>query len=698
MKRPWQVWLLFALGLAVVIPAMAWLTVKAVELDRAELLARRQAEFEEDVSRALWRMDSLLFQLVGDEAARPDFVYRPVVDLEPAASEASGKGAAESKDKAKGAAEPPAPRQELSPLLAQPPEFVLVHFEVHPDGCVTSPQNPTGEVNTWALANGASLATINTAATRLAELTPALNHEQLLAQLPEQPLPPLSWLDGPASALSPAPPPPNPPVIASNYDDAQQQAVAQPAAQQRELGPPAQGNASYLFNAPPQRALAGGQVDNSPPAPSDGPSQFAEPGERTPQPTARGPYGTQQSGYGNALDGSRSQRSQTRGGSDLPNRTAAMQSYAQQSFYNQRNTLRSAKSPSRVVEGVSRTFWLGDRLLLARRVQIGDATIIQGCWLDWNALQLRLRQEVADLLPAVEFLPLAVVDFHQPGPRLASIPVQLAVSLPAVEPAAWSPIRVSLLVAWSCLVLAAMAAAVTLQRTLALSERRGAFVSAVTHELRTPLTTFRMYAEMLAEGMVSDAEQRQKYLNTLRVEADRLAHLVENVLQYARLERGRPGKRREPTSLVALLDHCQSRLADRAAQAELKLDVELDEDACEATLSTDVAAVEQILFNLVDNACKYAAAVTDKRLHLSVIAEPKRVQLAVRDHGPGISPAGRKKLFQPFSKSVHEAAASAPGVGLGLALCRRLAHDLGGKLELQSPSAGGAAFVLTLPR
>ena len=82
MKRPWQIWLLFGLGLAAVVPAMAWLTVKALELDRAELLARRQAEFEEDVSRALWRMDSLLFQLVGDEAARPDFVYRPVYEID----------------------------------------------------------------------------------------------------------------------------------------------------------------------------------------------------------------------------------------------------------------------------------------------------------------------------------------------------------------------------------------------------------------------------------------------------------------------------------------------------------------------------------------------------------------------------------------------------------------------------------------
>ena len=249
-----------------------------------------------------------------------------------------------------------------------------------------------------------------------------------------------------------------------------------------------------------------------------------------------------------------------------------------------------------------------------------------------------------------------------------------------------------------------------LRRRLAANHRQvdgGAVLGAREHldgaaqrsgELREGGHLMREIAALEHELQPMAGEERRARREDLEVEADRLAHLVENVLQYARLERGRPGKRREPTSLAALLDNCQSRLADRAAQAELKLVVEHNAADGELTFSTDVAAVEQILFNLVDNACKYAATAADKRLHLSVIAEPRRVQLTVRDHGPGISPAGRKRLFQPFSKSVHEAAASAPGVGLGLALCRRLAHDLGGKLELQSSPDGGAAFVLTLPR
>jgi signal transduction histidine kinase len=244
----------------------------------------------------------------------------------------------------------------------------------------------------------------------------------------------------------------------------------------------------------------------------------------------------------------------------------------------------------------------------------------------------------------------------------------------------------------------AVAAALMLHGVVTLSERRGAFVSAVTHELRTPLTTFRMYAEMLSAGMVPDAAKRQQYLETLRVEADRLAHLVENVLQYARLERGRPGQRREDVSLSGLLDRCRTRLIERAVQAEMQLVIELPENDCEATVATDATAVEQILFNLVDNACKYATEAADKRIHLVLACQPRCMQITVRDHGPGISVAGQRKLFQPFSKSVHEAANTAPGVGLGLALSRRLAAELGGRLELQSPADGGAAFVLTLPR
>jgi signal transduction histidine kinase len=253
-------------------------------------------------------------------------------------------------------------------------------------------------------------------------------------------------------------------------------------------------------------------------------------------------------------------------------------------------------------------------------------------------------------------------------------------------------------VAWGFFSLATLALAVLLRGVVTLSERRAAFVSAVTHELRTPLTTFRMYAEMLAEGMVADEAQRGVYLQTLKVEADRLTHLVENVLQYARLERGSQGKRRETIRLGDLLQRIEPRLRERAEQADMTIVIEADTAERQIQIATDPAAIEQILFNLVDNACKYARASDDRRIHCRVEADSRNVRIEVRDHGPGISGAEMRRLFQPFSKSAQAAANSAPGVGLGLALSRRLANQLDGRLVVGRSNSPGATFMLQLPR
>jgi signal transduction histidine kinase len=229
-----------------------------------------------------------------------------------------------------------------------------------------------------------------------------------------------------------------------------------------------------------------------------------------------------------------------------------------------------------------------------------------------------------------------------------------------------------------------------------LSERRAAFVSAVTHELRTPLTTFRLYTEMLGQGMVADEGRRREYLRTLAAEADRLSHLVENVLSYARLERGPPPSHHENVTLSQILARVTPRLAARAGQAGMELAVVASPATAEATVQADVSAVEQILFNLVDNACKYAAGATDRRIHVDAEVNGNQVLLRVRDHGPGLDRAALRRLFQPFNKSAHEAAKSAPGVGLGLALSRRYAQAMGGELTLERSGDGGAAFTLRL--
>jgi signal transduction histidine kinase len=207
-----------------------------------------------------------------------------------------------------------------------------------------------------------------------------------------------------------------------------------------------------------------------------------------------------------------------------------------------------------------------------------------------------------------------------------------------------------------------------------------------------------MYTEMLEGGMVSDASQRQNYLSTLRAEADRLGHLVENVLAYSRLERNRAGYQVTTVKLGDVLGRAVERLSERARHAGMELVASVPADVGAATVRTNALALEQILFNLVDNACKYAGAAADKRVELTAAAEGRVVAIRVRDHGPGIPPAQAARLFRPFSKTAQEAANTAPGLGLGLALSRRLAQSMGGDLSLDQADGSGAKFVVALPR
>ena len=341
--------------------------------------------------------------------------------------------------------------------------------------------------------------------------------------------------------------------------------------------------------------------------------------------------------------------------------------------------------------------WVDSNFLLARRVTVAEKTVVQGCWLDWPEIKQWLLGNIHDLLPEADLVPITDPEREDESRMLVALPLRLIPgAIPMPVSTGRSPIAVSLIIAWACVLLSAAAVAILLWGTVLLSERRGAFVSAVTHELRTPLTTFRMYTELLSEGMVAE-EKRKKYLGTLRTEADRLGHLVENVLSYARLERTRTRRELETVALGAIVERAKERLAARAEQAGMALVVE-DGDAWHtAEVRVDLSALEQILFNLVDNACKYASSTEDKRIHIEASNTEDRAVIRIRDHGPGILPGDAKRLFRPFCKSAKDAANSAPGVGLGLALSRRLARRMGGDLRIGETPGNGAVFEVTLP-
>ncbi len=342
-----------------------------------------------------------------------------------------------------------------------------------------------------------------------------------------------------------------------------------------------------------------------------------------------------------------------------------------------------------------------DELFFQRTVQVQGVPRTQGFWMDWPALRARLLAAASDLLPRAELRPATQAPARSPvgALRLASIPVDLIPGpSPTLTVALVTAAHTTLLMTWLAVLGAVAAIAVVLRTSMELGDRRGRFVSAVTHELRTPLTTFCLYTEMLADGMVKDDRTRAEYLGTLKGESRRLAGIVENVLEYARL-----GGRRRPNghsacTLEELLATVRPVLERSAAGSGLELLV-----SCQAPGSTRLAAdlrtVERILLNLVENAGKYAAEAVDRRLHLEVLPSltGQGISISVRDHGPGISRGETSRIFEAFHRARRDADGPKSGLGLGLALARGLARDMGGDLALVRVSGTGACFRLTIP-
>jgi signal transduction histidine kinase len=375
-------------------------------------------------------------------------------------------------------------------------------------------------------------------------------------------------------------------------------------------------------------------------------------------------------------------------------------------LFNGENWLRAGTRGSRksvsaeVTVGSLTPFWLtsdagDDWLLLVRIVRIDTREICQGIVLDWRRVEAILADEVRDIFPDARLLPAREDVPANPDRAMATLPFlldpgpQQTISDPGV-----TPLRIGLVLAWAAALAALLAVGLGGRSLIDLSERRIRFVSAVTHELRTPLTTLRLYLDMLTGGMVKDEAKKDEYLHTLNAETDRLNRLVANVLDFSRLENQRPQLHRSNVKVSDLLQGIHATWHGRCHDSGKELVVENNLDAG-AVLETDVELVQQVIANLVDNACKYSRDAADNRILLRATANGSRLFLDVQDHGPGVARRDRRSLFRPFRRGRH-ADVTAGGVGLGLALAHRWTSLLGGNLSLTAP-APGACFRLELP-
>lgn len=360
--------------------------------------------------------------------------------------------------------------------------------------------------------------------------------------------------------------------------------------------------------------------------------------------------------------------------------------------------------PVAVHVGPMRAEWLAgtdgrERLVLVRAAHLEAKTVYQGVLLDWPRVQAVLREQVADLFPNATLTPVLAAESLTPERAMTALPAQLDPGdAPDPTPLGVTPLRLALLISWATVLLAVAAVGFGGHALLDLSERRIRFVAAVTHELRTPLTTLRLYLDLLTSGLLDDDEaKRKEYLQTLAGESERLHRLVENVLDFARLENRRVQTPLQSVPVNDVLNAVLRTWAERCAGDGKTLVVHslVPPGQC---VRVDVGMAEQVLGNLIDNARKYSRDAADGRVWLWARPDERgRVAFEVEDRGPGVPAAERGGVFEPFRRGDRAEAAAVGGAGLGLALARHWAEQLRGRLTYRPADGGtGACFRLTV--
>ncbi len=230
------------------------------------------------------------------------------------------------------------------------------------------------------------------------------------------------------------------------------------------------------------------------------------------------------------------------------------------------------------------------------------------------------------------------------------------------------------------------------RRQLALAQQKTDFVSNVSHELKTPLTSIRMFAEMMHSGRAAPERQPQ-YLRIIMVEAERLTRLINNVLDFAQLERGERRLKQRPLDLHEMLSRAWPAQEFRLREAGYTAHWESAPPPF--SILGDEDALAQVLINLLANAEKYGG--DRKEITLHTFREGRFVCLSVLDRGPGVPAGEENKIFEPFYRAHDSLSSAIPGTGLGLALIRRVLIEHGGEIAYCARPGGGGNFTVRLP-
>jgi signal transduction histidine kinase len=231
------------------------------------------------------------------------------------------------------------------------------------------------------------------------------------------------------------------------------------------------------------------------------------------------------------------------------------------------------------------------------------------------------------------------------------------------------------------------------RREMHLSRLKSDFVANVSHELKTPLALIRLFAETLELGRVVSEEKARQYYRVINKESQRLTQLINNILDFSRIEAGRKEYRFAPTDVSRMVSDVVEAYRFQIEQQGFTLDVSLAEGLPQ--VEADQEALSQALLNLVNNAIKYSGDA--KWVRLEVRAVDSRLAISVSDRGIGIPKSEQKKIFEKFYRGEDSLVHETKGSGLGLPLVQHIMEAHGGEVEVSSLPGKGSTFTLVLP-
>jgi signal transduction histidine kinase/tetratricopeptide (TPR) repeat protein len=279
----------------------------------------------------------------------------------------------------------------------------------------------------------------------------------------------------------------------------------------------------------------------------------------------------------------------------------------------------------------------------------------------------------------------------------AQLPGRIEFSLPQPTPSATLNRHALWFVGVALMLAVVLGSGYVLRRAIArelrVAQLQSDFVAAVSHEFRSPLTTLRTITELLAQDRIPDEGRRRRSYVFLDRETNRLHRLVEDLLDFGRMESGRKQYRMEFHDAFQLV---QAAVADIGEQAVANgFQVETNLEPTQATVHADEEAFRRALRNLLENAMKYSPECRTVWVDGAILN--RRVVISVRDNGIGIAPGEQGAIFQKFVRGDAAKKAGIKGTGIGLAMVRQISDAMGGEIHVESEVGVGSTFTLVLP-